>query len=71
MQHPTHDPAIIRHMIHDGYAQADSHRLAALAHSQRTPRPSLRQRVGGHLASVEAALLHRPASRTTARTIRP
>ena len=71
MYHPTHDPAIIRHMIDTGYAHADSDRLAALARSRRTPRPSILQRVGGRVASFEATLLHRPVSRTTARTIRP
>ena len=71
MYHPTHDPAIIRHMIDSGYANADSDRLAALARRRRTPRPSFLQRLGGHVASFEAALLHRPVTRTTARTIRP
>jgi hypothetical protein len=71
MYHPTHDPAIIRHMIDDGYDRADSDRLAALARSRRTRRPSLLQRVGGHVAAIQSALLHRPAPRTTARTIRP
>jgi hypothetical protein len=71
MYHPTHEPSIIRHMIDDGYGHADSHRLATLARSRRTPRPSFRQRVAGHVASFEAALLRRPATRTTARTIRP
>ena len=71
MYHPTHDPAIIRHMVDDRYAHAQSDRLAALARSRRTPRPSFLRRVGGRVASFEALLLHRPVTRTTARTIRP
>ena len=71
MMAPTTMAAMIRHMIDTGYAHADSDRLAALARSRRNPRPSFLQRVGGRVASFEATLLHRPVTRTTARTIRP
>jgi hypothetical protein len=71
MYHPTHDPAIIRHMIDEGYAHADSDRLAALARSRRTHRPSFLERLGGRVASFQSALSHRPVTRPTARTSRP
>lgn len=71
MYHPTHDPALIRHMIDEGHAHADAHRLTALARGRRTQRPSFLQRVGGRFAAVQAALAHRPAPRPTPRTIRP
>jgi hypothetical protein len=71
MYHPTHEPAIIRHMLDDRYALADSDRLAGLARIRRTPRPSLLQRLSGRIASIGSVVVHRPATRTTARTIRP
>jgi hypothetical protein len=72
MYHPTHDPAMIRHMIDDGYAHADSDRLAALARGRRAPRPSRLAQVSGRIRSMVAmSLHHHPAPRTSARTIRP
>ena len=72
MYGPSHDPAVIRHMIDERLAQREDDRRAALARSARPQRPSLLARMGGRLASaVETSLLHRPASRPTARTVRP
>jgi hypothetical protein len=72
MYRPTHDPAIISHMIGEHHAHADADRLAALARGRRSQRPSLLTRVSGRIAALAATPLHhRPVRHTAVRSARP
>jgi hypothetical protein len=71
MYRPTHDPALISHMIGEHRAHADADRLAALARSRRSRGPSLLTRVSRHLASMAASPAHRGVPHTPARAARP
>lgn len=66
MYRATHGSGIVSQIVRERHAQADADRLAKLATSSRTRRPSLVGRIGGQLAHMSAHIRHQPTTHDAA-----